>query len=65
MLDSVCFLYLRGLGAGKSRLSDFKASIRVDLTLDDDELLAAAAADVCDGRCDGVELVVFSVAKIR
>lgn len=54
-------VYLRGLAAGKSRLSDFKASILVDLTLLDDD-------DVCGcTRCElaCVELVVFSVAKIR
>ena len=69
------FLYLRGwgFGAGKSRLSTFKASILfVDLTFEELEF-CWESCDCCCGcgwffRCCGVgdvvdELVVFSVAK--
>ena len=70
------FLYLRGwgFGAGKSRLSTFKASILfVDLTFEELEFCweSCDCCCCCEGwffRCCGVgdvvdELVVFSVAK--
>lgn len=73
------FLYLRGwgFGAGKSRLSTFKASILfVDLTFEELEFCweSCDCWCCCEGwffRCCGVgdvvvdELVVFSVAKNR